>query len=98
MQVDMDRGGDIKHGHAAGIEHRDLSIATPPRFSFGYDLCKRGVHVSSGHSTDCNRVVQVADLRALLEAVDDDASVGEQLRLEVALFRAVGTESGDGWT
>ncbi len=61
----------------------------------GHDLAELGVDVGSGHRSGGDRVVQVADRRALLGEIGHEFAARQQCRIELLFVLIVGPDPGD---
>ena len=93
--VDHGGCGDVLQRDAAGIEKDDLAFALSTGLAPGHDLAELGVHLAAGHDARVQRMVQIADRRALLEAVDDHPGGAEQGGIDFLLVLVVGADGGD---
>src|SRR5262249_55312734 len=67
---------------------RRLAAGSLPR----QNVSELRMNVFEAHETRCQSVVQLPDLRALISEVHNDLARGQQLRIELLLFGAVGAD------
>ncbi len=93
--IDCDGGRDVLQAHAGAVEQGDRARVAASALAAGQDLAQRGVHVLARHGAGGEGMVQVADLRALLQRIDDHQTAGVQLRVDLRLVGIVGADGRD---
>src|SRR5687768_8524051 len=95
LLVDDDRCGHILKGRARAVEHGDLvgarATGAAPDDHLG-ELC---VHLLARQEAGVEHMLQLADLRTLLEHVDDQRGGGHERRLELLLAAVVRADRSD---
>src|SRR5919109_3190914 len=76
--VDHDRGRDVLQRRAGTVENGDLVIARASRPATGHDVAELGVHRVAREQARGERVLQLADLGALLQDVHDERGRRDQ--------------------
>src|SRR5205085_4429954 len=61
----------------------------------GDDLIERGADVLAAHDAGGERVMEIAEVSALLEIVDDDGRGAEERGCDLLFVLVVGTDGGD---
>src|SRR5881628_2419413 len=93
--VDHGGCGDVAQRDAAGIEKDDLAFTLSTELAPGHDLAELGVHLAADHDARVQRIVQIADRHALLEAVDDHPGGAEQSGIDFLLMLVVSADDDD---
>src|SRR5512145_2106621 len=83
------RGGDILEGHAGAVKDDDLLGVEPARMGTGHDVTQLRSDRRRVKASSRERMVQVADGRALFEYVSDDDGVDQEFDVDLMFVRVV---------
>src|SRR6266511_3156747 len=90
------RHGGVLHPDPGQVRDRDLVVPLATRLDAGGDLAELRVDVLAPHRAGLDRVVDLAEPRALVEAVRDHlVRLLEHADLELLLLGPVGADRGD---
>src|SRR5262245_37670047 len=95
VPVDGDRRSNVLQSSPTAIEHRDLVVSCAARPAAADHVGKLGMHPIAREQPGGEGVLQLADLGALLEDVDDQGRGGDEPRLELLLALAVRADRGN---
>ena len=86
---------DVLQRGPAAVEHGDLVGARPPGAKPGDHVPELRVHLLACQQARGERVLQLADLRALVDDVDHERRARHQRGYDLLLALAVGADGGD---
>src|SRR6266478_1003481 len=93
--VDRDGRGDVLESGPRAVEDDDLVDAGAACMPADDHIGELRVHLRARHQAGGEGVLQLADLRALLEDIDDERPRCDERRLELLLALAVRPDRGD---
>src|SRR6266852_3545659 len=93
--IDCDGGRDVLQAHAGAVKQGDRARVAASALAAGDDLAQRGVHVLARDGAGGEGMVQVADLRALLQRIEAHEPAGLQLRVDLRFARIVSVDVRD---
>ena len=92
--MDGGRRGDVLERHAGAVEDDDLVGRPAARLPSGDDLAELGGSLPR-EEPGRERVVEIAERRALLGDVGDERGGGEEVRLDLLLVFVVRSDGGE---
>src|SRR4030095_5151638 len=95
LLVHDDRRGDVLQRGPGAVEDRDFLATGPTGPAPPDDVDWLGVALLARHQAARQHMVELADLRTLIEHIDDHGGAGHQSRLELLLGRTVRAHRGD---
>src|SRR4030095_14247838 len=95
LLVDGDRRRDVLERRARAVEHDDLVGAGAAWMAADHHIGELRMHLRARHEVGGESMLQLADLRALIEDIDDEGHRRDERGLELLLALAIRADRCD---